>query len=62
MFTRKAALLAALTAGILLASGALTILVDANGRSRGPTPPQIDTLDLMSKAQGLADQKIESLF
>ena len=62
MFNRKAALLAALTAYILLISGALAILADANGGTHGPTPPQISPFDLMSKAQGLPDQKIEALF
>ena len=58
----KAALLAALVAGILAASGALAVLADGKGTTRGATPPQIDALDLMSKATGLPDQKIDSLF
>ena len=61
MFSRKTALFAVLTACILTL-GALTILANANGGTRGPTPPQISPFDLMSKAQGLPDQKIESLF
>lgn len=60
MFSRKAALFAALTACIVTL-GALTILANANGAHR-PTPPQISPFDLMSKAQGLPDQMIESLF
>ena len=62
MFNHKAALLAALMAGILVGFGALTMLADANRRAHGPTPPQIDTFDLMSKARGVVDQKIEDLF
>jgi hypothetical protein len=61
MFSRKSALSAVLAACVL-ALGALTILANANGGARGPTPPQISPFDLMSKAQGLPDQKIESLF
>lgn len=60
MFSRKATLFTALTACIVTL-GALTILADENG-SHGPKPPQISPLDLMPKAQGLSDQKIESLF
>jgi hypothetical protein len=62
MFNRKTVLLAALIAGILVASGALAMLTDAKGGGHGPTPPQIDAMDLMSKATGLPDQKIENLF
>jgi hypothetical protein len=61
MFYRKAALFAVLTACIVTL-GALGILADANGGPHGPTPPQISPFDLMSKAQGLPDQEIESLF
>jgi hypothetical protein len=64
MFNRKAALFAAVTACILT-SGALIILADANGGANGvhgPRPPQISPFDLMSKAQGLIDQKIDNLF
>ena len=61
MSSHKTALFAVLTACILTL-GALTILANANGGTRGPTPPQISPFDLMSKAQGLPDQKIESLF
>lgn len=61
MFNRKAALFAALTACILTL-GALTILADASGGAHGQTPPQISPFDLMSKAQGLPNQKTENLF
>ena len=61
MFNRKAALFAGLTACILT-SAALTLLANANRTAHGPMPPQISPFDLMSKAQGLVDQKIESLF
>jgi hypothetical protein len=60
MFSRKAALFAVLTACIVTL-GAVSILADANG-PHGPRPPQINPFDLMSKAHGLPDQKIESLF
>ena len=62
MLNPKAALLAALVAGILAASGALAMLADGKGATHGPTPPQIDAIDLMSKATGLPDQKVESFF
>ena len=62
MFNRKAALLAVVMGGVLAGSGALIMLTDANGRAHGPTPPPIDTFDLMSKAGGLVDQKIEYPF
>ena len=62
MLNRKTALLVALATGILAASGALAMLADANGPAHGPTPPQIDAMDLMSKATGLPGQKIENLF
>lgn len=61
MRSRKAVLFAVLSVGILTL-GALNILTNANGRAHGATPPQISPFDLMSKAQGLPDQKIESLF
>lgn len=61
MLSRKIALAAVLTAGFVTL-GALTILANANGGAHGPTPAQISPFDLMSKAHGLPDQKIESLF
>ena len=62
MLNRRATLLAILAAGILITSGALAMLAASSGPAHGPTPPQIDAVDLMSKATGLPDQKIESLF
>jgi len=61
MSSRKLTLSAVLTAGILTL-GALTILAFANSGGHGPRPPQISPFDLMSKVQGLPDQRIESLF
>jgi hypothetical protein len=61
VFNRKAALFAVLTA-FILTSGALILLADANGGAHGPMPPQISPFDMMSKAQGLPDQKIETPF
>ena len=61
MFSRKIALSAVLTAGIVTLV-ALTFLANANGGAHRLTSPQISPFDLMSKAQGLPDQKIESLF
>lgn len=62
MSNRKAVLFAAVTACFLVASSALTMLVNANGHAPGPRLPQIDPFDLMSKSQGLVDEKIENLF
>ena len=62
MLNPKAALLAALAAGIIAASGALAMLADGKGPTHGATPQQIDVVDLMSKATDLPDQKIENLF
>ena len=61
MLSRKAALFAVLTVGILTL-GVLSILANAKGGTHGPTPPQVSPFDLMSKTHGLPDQKIESLF
>jgi hypothetical protein len=62
MANRKAALLAALIAGILVTSGGLAMLRDSKGQASGPTPPQINALDLMSRAHDLADQTSKDLF
>jgi len=62
MFKRQAALVVALTAGILVTYGATAMLSDANGPARPPTPPQIDAFDLMSNAPVLPEQKIDYLF
>jgi hypothetical protein len=62
MLNPKAALLATLVAGILVASAALAMRADSTGPVHGPTPPQIDVSDLTLKATDLVDQKIENLF
>jgi hypothetical protein len=62
MFNRIAVLFVALTACVLVASGTLTKHLDTNGHAPRPRPPQIDPFDLMSKARGLPDEKIENLF
>ena len=62
MFKRQATLVVALTAGILVTYGAMAMLSDANGPAHHPTPPQIDTFDLMSQAPVLPEQKIDNLF
>jgi hypothetical protein len=61
MFNRQAVLVVALTAGIVITSGALAML-SASGPAHGPTPAQIDAFDLMSKAPVLPEQKIDDLF
>jgi len=62
MFNRKSACFVVLAACLIVAAGALTVLAGANGHAPDPRSPQIDPFDLMSKAQGLAHQKIENPF
>jgi hypothetical protein len=58
MFNREAALLAVVVAGILITSGALSILSEGNAQAGGPLPPQIDTLDPTSNVWNLPDQTV----
>jgi hypothetical protein len=62
MFSRETARFTALAACLLVAAGGLAVLADANGRAPAPRPPQIDPFDMMSKAQGLREEKIENLY
>ena len=62
MHSGKRALLAVVTAGVLLTTVALAMLSAASNRVPGPSLAQIDTVELMVQARDLPDQTIESLF
>jgi hypothetical protein len=62
MHNGKTALLAVVTAGVLLTLGAVAMLAAASNRPSGPSSAQIDTFRLMAQARNLPDQTIENLF
>jgi hypothetical protein len=62
MHNGKRALLAVVTAGVLLTTVALAMLAAASSRVPGPSLAQIDTFELMVQARDLPDQTIENPF
>jgi hypothetical protein len=57
MFSPKATFLAVVILGIVFTSGALALLGHPNERSYDKTPPQIDSIDMMSNAWDSSSQK-----
>jgi hypothetical protein len=58
----KTALLAVVTAGVLLTLGAIALRAAASNPAPGPSLAQIDASALMARARDLPDQAIENLF
>jgi hypothetical protein len=62
MHNGKRALLALVTAGVLLTTVSLAMLLAASSRVPGPSLVQIDTFKLTVQARDLPDQTIENPF
>ena len=58
----KTALLAVVTAGVLLTLGAVALLAASSNPAPRPSLAQIDSFELMVQARDLPDQPIENFF